>query len=450
MEKLNVILQTLVGQISDRDWCRFEMYARNVRILDLALPSETVASDVYVQLARQHPDPLLPGLQSMNIPTIADGSTDALAPLFHCITSTLSSVNIGTITGPKAELLTTSFLSALSRDAVGLRDLSIDARIRTEAIDILVNLPSVRNLKLSIYSAIPQQNFSRLLRLPGVSSVTVNFFRAGSVVGGPLVTFAQLQSFNALKAIRVSGNGDQIKQVFTISALSLYGIEDVDLIFQGPPYSSTFYTWQCAPVTLRHLKLKANILMPLPELRLREFAPYSNNIVSLELKGFSLQATDADILKICEMGSWRNLENLHLPCFGQLDSLSIHSLGEISRWCPKLRFLHIYVDLNRHDKDNLHKTILANVGGQTTSRLERLEINSTQSPKNAAFQTGLLLAQYIDSVFPHLKSLAAYGNGDRDYWDEIWCAVSCCQAWRGQLALPTMKSVATQAMALDS
>lgn len=450
MEKLNVIVQTLVGQISNKDWTRFEMYARNVRILDLALPSETVASDVYVQLARQHPDPLLPGLQSMNIPTIADGSTDALAPLFHCIASTLSSVNIGTITGPKAELLTTSFLSALSRDAVGLRDLSVDARIRTEAIDILVNSPSVRNLKLSVYSAIFQSNFSRLLRLPGVSSLTVNFSRAGSVVGGPSATFGQPQLFNKLKAIRVLGNGDQIKQVFAILPFFLVGIEDVHVFFQGPPYSGIFCTWQGAPHTLRHLKLEAAGFMPLPELRLREFSSSSCNILSLELKGFSLQATDADILKISEKGNWRNLENLHLPCFGHPDSVSIHSLGEISRGCPKLRSLCIYVDLDRHDNDNLHKTILANIGGQTTSPLERLEINSTQSPKNAAFHTGLLLAQYIDSVFPHLKSLAAHGNRDKDFWDEIWRAVGCCQAWRGRLAMPTMKSVATQTIALQS
>ena len=444
MEKLNVIVQTLVGQISDRDWSRFEMYARNVRILDLVLPSETVATDVYVQLARLHPDPLLPGLQSMNIPIIADGSTYALAPLFHCITPTLSSVNIGTIKGPKAELLTTSFLSALSRDAVGLRDLSIDARIRTEAIDILVNLPSVRNLKLSIDSAIFQSMFSRLLGLPGVSSMTVNFSRRGSVVGGPPATFGQSQSFNKLKAIRVSGNGDQIKQVFAI--LSLRGIEDLDVFYQGPPYSYIFYTWHCVPSTLRHLKLEAGVFnMPPPQLRLCELSPFSSNIVSLELKGFSLQATDADILKICETGIWRNLENLHLPCFGHLDSVSIHSLGEISRGCPKLCSLYITVDLDRHDNDDLQKTILANVGGQTTSRLERLEINSTPPPKIAiaAFHTGLLLAQYIDSVFPHLKSLAAYGNRDKDYWDGIWRAVSCCQAWRGQLPSQTLNSLAT-------
>ena len=431
------------------------MYARSVRILDLALPSETVATDVYVQLARLHPDPLLPGLQSMNIPTIADGSTDALAPLFHCITSTLSSVNIGMIKGPKAELLTTSFLSALSRDAVSLRDLSIDACIRSEAIDILVNSPSVRNLKLSIHTAIFQSMFAKLLSLPGVSSVTANFSRSGSVVGGPPATFGLAQLFNKLKAIRVSGNGDQIKQVFGILTLLFCNIEDVDVFFQGPPYSSISYTWQYAPRTLRHLKLETGLLetglsMPLPELRLSEFSPFSNDIVSLELKGFSLRATDADILKICERGNWRNLENLHLPCFGHLDSVSIHSLGEISRWCPKLRSLYIYVDLNRHDNDILRKTILANIRGQSPSHLERLEINSTQSPKNTAFYTGFLLAQYIDSVFPHLKSLAAYGNRDSDYWDEIWRAVSCCQEWRAKLVLPTMDSVTTKATVLQS
>jgi hypothetical protein len=309
-----------------------------------------------------HPDPLLPRLQRMTIPTIADGSTDTLAPLFHCITSTLSSVNIGIITGPKAELFTTSFLSALSRDAVGLRDLTIDARIRSEAIDILVNLPSVRNLKLSIYSAIFQSTFAKLLRLPGVSSVTVNFSRAGFLVGSPPATFGQSQSFNNLKAIRISGNVDQIKQVFSnFLPLLLCGLENVDIFFEDSPYNH-FYFWQWAPRTLRRLKLETGQSpnsISLPELRLREFSPFSSNIVSLELKGFRLQATDDDILKICKTGDWKNLEILHLPCFGYLDSVSIHILGEISCWCPDLRSLHICVDLNIHDNDNLCKAIVS-------------------------------------------------------------------------------------------
>ena len=413
------------------------MYARSVRILDLALPSGAVATDVYVQLARLHPDPLLPGLQQMNIPTIADGSTDTLAPLFHCITSTLSSVNIGIINGPKAELLTTSFFSALARDA-GLRDLSIDARVRSEAIDILMNMPSVRNLKLSISSPIFQSNFSKLLNLPGVSSATINFSHAGSLVGTPPAIFGQLQSCNRLKAIRVAGNGDQIKQVFSILPLLLGGIEDVDVFFQGPPYPTTFYAWQGAPRTLRHLKLETG-QPPMPSLLLRELSPYSSNIVSLELKGFTLQATDADILKICKTGNWANLEILHLPCFEYPESVSIHILSEISRWCPKLRSLYICVDVNRHDNDNMRKAILANIERQTSHKLERLEITSVRPPKSTVFS---LLAQYIDSVFPHINSLAAYGNGDGSYWDEIWHAVRCCQAWRAQLVL-TPNSVTT-------
>ena len=442
----------MVGQICDNDWSRFEIYARNVRILDLTLPSEAVATDVYVQLARLHPDPLLPGLQKMNIPTIADNSIDTLAPLFHCVTSTLSSVNIGIINGPKAELFTTSFLSALARDAVGLRDLSIDARVRSEAIDILMNSPSVRNLKLSIYSPIFQSNFSKLLGLPGVSSVTVNFSHAGSLVGSPPATFGHLQSFNRLKAIRIAGNGEQIKQVFSILPLLLGGIEDVDVFFQGPPYWATFYTWQGAPLTLRHLKLETGHLpnaMPLPELRLREFSIYSRNIASLELKGFGLQATDADILKICEWGNWANLEILHLPCFGP-ESVSVLILSQISRCCPQLRSLHICVDLNLHDNDNLRKAIATNIERRTPShKLERLEISSVQPPRTTVFHQGLLLAQYIDSVFPHIKSLAAYCNRDGIYWDEIWHAVSCCQVWRTQL-VSTTNSVTTGETASQS
>ncbi|KIM36261.1 hypothetical protein M413DRAFT_14092 [Hebeloma cylindrosporum] len=423
VHKLNVAVQTLVGQISDKDWARFEMYARSVRVLDLALPSETVGGDVYIQLARLHPDPLLPGLQRMNIPTIADGSTDTLAPLFHCISSTLLSVNIGSMDGPKAELLTTSFLSALSRDAVGLRYLSIDARISPEAIDILSKSPSVNNLQLSIYSAIPKSKFATLLGLPAVSSVTINFFGTGSLAGN--LSGKAISQFQ-LKAMRISGNGDQIKQVFDTLLLIPCGLEDVDLFFQNASFTGILYAWQCAPRTLRRLKLETPHSTPLPELRLRDFSTYPSNIVALELKGFRLQATDDDILKICKTGHWRNLEKLYLPCFGiespdSLSSPSINILGEISASCPKLCSLYICVDLRLHDHDKLRKALLANIGSRTPShKLKGLEISSVRSPKKAAFHQGLVLAQYIDSVFPHLSSLAAYGNNDGEYWDEIW------------------------------
>ncbi|KIM36260.1 hypothetical protein M413DRAFT_427692 [Hebeloma cylindrosporum] len=430
--KTSNTVHTLVGQISAKDWGRFEMYARSVRVLDLTILSETVGGDVYIQLARLHPDPLLPGLQRMNIPNVRDGSTDALAPLFHCITPTVSSVTMGILNGPQSALFATSFLSALSRDTVSLCDLSIDARIPSEAIDILLNLPSIRNLTLSVYSAVLQSMFAKLLCLPGVSSVSVNFSRTGSIERGQFVSVRK--SPNKLKKIRVSGHANQIGKVMDTLQLFRFDIEEVDLFIQGPHYAG--YFWHAGPSTLRHSKWEAGRCpnsIALPELRWRESSPIPSNVISLEVKGFRLRATNEDILKICKAGHWKNLEILHLPCFGSPDSISspsIHILGELGVWCPKLRSLYICVDLSLHNHDELRNALLANIGARAPAhKLESLEISSTQSPKEDAFQQGLLLAQYIDSVFPHLKSLAAYGNKDLHYWDEIWQTVRCCQKW---------------------
>jgi hypothetical protein len=338
--------------------------------------------------------------------------------------------------------LTTSLLSALSREAVNLQNLSVDASIPPEAIETLVDWSSLHILKLAINFPISQSNFAKFL---GVSSVTIHFDNAGALVGS-LPKFG-FPSVNNMKSIRVSGNDDQVEQVFTTIPFSLCCLENIDICFQNLPRSGGLRVWQYAPNTLRRLKLEVGQALNstrLPELRLSELRhSRASDIVSLELKGFGLRATDDDILKVIKTEQWKNLEIFHLPCFGHPDTIcspSIQILGEIVVWCPKIRVLSVCVHLSLHDNDNLCKALVANVVAKTSShRLERLEINSVQAPKMDAFRQGILLAQYIDSVFPHLKSLGAYGNNHMDYWDEIWHPVSRCQLWKNQLASSTKK-----------
>jgi len=75
-----------------------------------------------------------------------------LGPLSHCLTPTLTSMTIWNIEGVKAEMLPTSFISALSRESIGLRGLSIDGRISREAVECVANIEGLRILKLFVNS----------------------------------------------------------------------------------------------------------------------------------------------------------------------------------------------------------------------------------------------------------------------------------------------------------
>lgn len=81
-------------------------------------------------------------------------------------------MTIWNIEGVKAEMLPTSFISALSRESIGLRGLSIDGRISREAVECVANIEGLRILKLFVNSPMIRANFEKLMGLAGVTSST--------------------------------------------------------------------------------------------------------------------------------------------------------------------------------------------------------------------------------------------------------------------------------------
>jgi len=418
----NHVHKTLVGQISDKDWSRFNMYSRYVRVFKCRELQDAVGKDVYIQIARLHPKTLFPLLKEIEISTISDDFAENLGPLFHCLTPSLTSVTIRNIEGERGEMLATSFISALCCESIGLCDLSIDARISSEAVNCLDNIDGLRSLKLFMNSSIT--NIEKLIGL-SAADLTVEFGRKGMVMKGHQRASNRLPL--DIKALRVIGTNEQIDQVFDILELSF--LEDIKLEILDPAATINPGPWRCIPPNLTALTIEAHIVKgKLPVISLRDLKLVdSSKLVTLSLKNLSLRATHDDFLDVFASGQGKNLRYLCLPYISDIDlpsSPSIEILGEIGHWCPKLLKLMIYVDLRLSDEKSIQKALKSM---QTSSHgLMELNIQSIVPPKHNGFHQSVLLARYIDALFPVLEYLGAYDNLDenqKDYWAGIGEAV---------------------------
>jgi hypothetical protein len=329
-------------------------------------------------------------------------------------------------------MLATSFISALSCESIGLRNLSIDARISREAIDCLANIEGLRSLKLFMKSPIIQANIKKLMGLL-VDDLTVEFGQKGMVIKDDQRVSNRIVPFD-IDALRVIGTNEQINQVF--DTLELFYLEDIKLHILDPPATINPAPWRCIPPNLTTLTIEAHIVKgKLPVISLRDLKLVdSSELVTLSLKNLSLQATHDDFLDVFGSGQWKNLCYLSLPYIGDIDPPSwpsVEILGEISQWCPKLLKLMICVDLRLSDEKSIQKALKSI---QTSSHgLMELNIQNIVPPKHNGLHQSILLARYIDTLFPKLEHLGAYDNLDenqKDYWAGIGEAVKWSQDMR--------------------
>ena len=163
--------------MSREDWIRFDFYSTRVRKLVLDQPQDVTAQDVYVQLARIHPAPLFPALAALTIASIDDDIVDNLTLSFHCISPSLSSVKLGITKGLKGEMFVVSFLSALSRETISLRELTfqINGPLTSEAIGDLAYLKALETLTLSITEPVSHLNLAKLSEIATLSTLVFKF-----------------------------------------------------------------------------------------------------------------------------------------------------------------------------------------------------------------------------------------------------------------------------------
>jgi hypothetical protein len=409
-------------------------------------PQDVTAQDVYIQLARIHPAPLLPTLTALTIASIDDDIVDNLTLAFHCISPSLSSVQLGITKGLKGEMFVVSFLSALSREAISLRELTfqINGPFTSEAIGDLAYLKALETLTLSITAPVSHLNLAKLSEITTLSTLVFKFRKEATLTDKP-GPFSTHEAPWALKRLKMSGKSTVIKEVL-ISLNSLFSkIETFETRFLDIPDMPNPIPWSWAPSTvLKDLTIgvmQCSPTMESLEIHLKSFSPLPlHSMRSLKLSGTKLKASDLDILRICQKGRWSNLEILHLPCMAlSLGSPSIAALSILAQWCPKLRILCVAVDLELRDVEYLQDKIDQNVEPHP---LTYLEISTVSHPDKKKFNKAVVISQYIDCFFPHLQVLRPYEGKDEDYWEGIWSMIKAYRRFRnGQPVVGNTKGI---------
>ena len=432
--------------MSREDWIRFDFYSTRVRKLVLDQPQDVTAQDVYIQLARIHPAPLFPALAALTIASIDDDIVDNLTLSFHCISPSLSSVKLGITKGLKGEMFVVSFLSALSREAISLRELTfqINGPFTSEAIGDLAYLKALETLTLSITAPVSHLNLAKLSEIATLSTLVFKFREEATLTDKP-GPFSIHGAPWALKRLHMSGKSTVINEVL-ISLYSLFSkIEIFETRFLDIPATPNPIPWTWAPSTaLKDLTIsvmQCSSSKESLEIHLKSFSPLPlHSMRSLRLSGAKLKASDLDILRICQNGRWKNLEILHLPCTAlSLGSPSIVILLTLAQWCPKLRVLCVAVDLGLRDVGYLQDKIDQNVESHP---LTYLGISTVSPPDKKKFNEAVVISQYIDCLFPHLQVLGPYEGKDGDYWEGIWSMVKAYRRFRnGQPMVGNTKGI---------
>ena len=407
-------------------------------------PQDVVAQDVYVQLARIHPAPLLPALTALTIESLNDDIVDNLTLAFHCISPSLSFVRLGTTKGLKSEIFVVSFLSALSREAISLHELSfqINGPFASGAIGDLAHFKSLETVTLTITTPVSHANLAKISQITTLSTLAIRFREEATLTDKPSSLCSHGEPW-ALKRLQISGKTAVIDDVFTSLPLFFSQIETLSTRFLDVPATPNPMPWSLAPGSLKDLKISVQCLPSREsgklEIHLKSLSPLPlHSLQSLRLVGTELKANDTDVLRICQKGRWTNLEILHLPCTALLLSPSIAILSTLARWCPKLRVLCVVVDLALRDVGYLQEKIDQNTESHS---LDYLEISSILPPDTKKFNEAVVISQYIDCLFPRLQVLVPY-EGDEDYWEGIWSMIKGYHRFRnGQQVVGNTKAM---------
>ena len=143
---------------------------------------------------------------------------------------------------------------------------------------------------------------------------------------------------------------------------------------------------------------------------------------TFQLKCWKMENTDDDVR--CLVMSWPKLGTLKLPLNQTFIPLS--TLRIIAEKCPELRLLHIRLNNSTAtlpfdtSSNSLHHNLEVLIVGRG---------HSSTSITKTMLESQIQVAQYLDSIFPHLKSLQARPNlkNVTCQWSTIHNLLKLCQ-----------------------
>lgn len=416
-----IVSQVLHGEIRPEDWTKFDEYAKRVRLI-LEVDGDKIDSSVYIRIAQIRGSvPLFPALQVLQFAlheysgSLMNFVSPALRRIFlHTQNSHLPTPVVGT------------FLNALVDTTPHLTDLSIQSILSRSTVTVIPQLHTLQFV--SLFSIGPPANsvlFRELSTLKHLKKLSFQFFDASRTVGFPLIANPDASvGFSVLEDLAIFGTWSEIMD-------ALAGLRDdtitklyVDVRSQNEPEveNSQWSRGACFKQIGLHFRSLKNLRIsdsyPRED---RPFDPFDlasfiiilhplldlHQIENIDFLGFPpCNMSDEDVEKIAS--AWPRAEHIGLPdrvIPGHIQSLpSIAALSSFARLCPELRELNMVIDAR--GTTELPPPILDH-------HLESLSVGPSW------IDSAIVVASYIDCIFPYVGSFNYAENVDNAAWSQV-------------------------------
>ena len=401
-------LQVLIGNVSEADWNRMQYYSRKVKIFTAVFDDDRVHPLTYFRIAQLQSSALLPSLRCLHY----DMGKPSISHIFLFLSPSLDSVELfdingieDTVVGP---LLTTlpSACPMLSRIVLRVGDLSADVLKKS-----IVHFNQLRTLEL--FNAVFMGDFAlweALGTLPSLANFTLSAIDPHPMPapksGGP-------KYFDTLESLFIMGSFLLIQRLLSfIDSSCLKSITvhpDIDYLHKEhdhtmhedlfiPSMTMIASKWSH---TLQKLFISTNLsgithqiskcLMPLMDL---------HEMQTFHLRCRWVENMDDDMRRL--VTSWPKIRFLNL----KQTLISLPTLRIIAENCPELRYLHTQLDISTVPSlDSFSKTIHNNLEVLKLTVAEVCPSASDTGITQTAQECRIQVAKYLDSIFPHLKSI---------------------------------------------
>jgi len=395
----------LHGPILDADWIRFESYAHRLKILKMEGNSTEVISTSTLHRLGRSLRPIFPKLRHVCFP-----SSSVLSTATFLLSSTsLQHLEVRGISQESDILVTLLYI--LTSDAPNLQSLSLDGQAVTQlSFQPVKQFMNLRSLSLTqMGRLIDDTVFSWIASLTQLTHLTVDL-QSSSLISIP-------SGFGTLLSLNIAGSCSLI--LLFLTAVKSAALEDLSLhVLTGGSTNATPAEWKFLVdatkskwlTSLRGFTLKDNraiggvlslidVFGALWELKgLEHFEVKQHHSTST--------LTDADCRHIAE--SWRMLRVLHIEVPFQAQGPSIKALTDFAEYCPHLKSLSLYVNLE-------------GVQSQPSQRPTSSHGLELLSFGNSAPGDKLMTAKCLDNLFPRLKRLGGIipNSNESRSWEQV-------------------------------
>lgn len=430
------------GIIQENDLVRFDFYARHIRKFNPETRDVHVLPHIYSFITQYRQSGVFPGLKKLTVNFSAFSSQHAPS-LLLLASASLIDVELEEI-DPGSELLAASLLHNISMRSPALVSLRMRGAITPVTLDLIIQFKRLRDLAIS-------QNHSD--KIHNVLDIRPYFFLGIATLQNLTVLSLDIRSgktprwsnasLNSLRSLSVVGAPDIVYRVLCV--ITAIQLTEINIILVGSKqkqqYSKQFlepftHRFATMAISIQAIRMTSSIgdATRIPHGLLFQHVLSCKNLTELSVPIDNL--TD-DILfsSLCKGKKWPAMKALGFQngC-GELGTkpLLLSQIDSLLAIFPNLLRLSIPISLNM-DPREIESMKARIIFGDPHYRLEELFLGAVANtanfafkrcykefgPRSESFRDKLIISQFIDHLFPHLRKLYTSGI---NYVSRSYCA----------------------------